>query len=83
MLPDFLYTPATLSDILVTKMKFAMGIISASGEDKKVVFDGIKQLIKEKNAIKAPQKSKLHIINDDDNTPIESVYFSPRSKKNK
>ena len=74
---------ATLSDILVTKMKFAMGIISASGEDKKVVFDGIKQLIKEKNAIKAPKKGKLHIIKDDDNTPIESVYFSPGSKKNK
>ena len=75
---------STLSDILVTKMKFAMGIISASGEDKKVVFEGIKQLIKEKNAIKDPQKVKLHIFKDKyDDTPMESVYFLTGKKKNK
>jgi hypothetical protein len=75
---------ATLSDILVTKMKFAMGIISASGEDKKVVFEGIKQLIKEKNAIKDPQRIKLHIVKDKyDDTPMKSVYFLPGKNKNK
>jgi hypothetical protein len=65
-------------------MKFAMGIISASGEDKKVVFEGIKQLIKEKNAIKDPQRIKLHIVKDKyDDTPMKSVYFLPGKKKNK
>ncbi len=76
---------STLSDILIAKMKFAMGIISSKGEDKKVVLEGIKKLIKEKNAIKSPQKGKLNISKgtDEDDTPIESVYLSPNNKKNK
>ena len=75
---------STLSDIMIAKMKFVMGVISSKGEDKKIVIDGIKRLFKEKNEIKGTSKSKLYISEDeDDDGPIESVYFSPNNKKNK
>ena len=76
---------STLSDIMIDKMKFIFGIISAKGDDKKVVIDGLKRLIKEKNEIRGSAKSKAFLKGkkDDDETPIESVYFSPGNKKNK
>lgn len=76
---------STLSDIMLDKFKFIFGIISAKGDDKKIVVDGLKRLMREKNEIKGKVKSKnlLKGKKDDDDTPIESVYFSPGSKKNK
>ncbi|MBQ9744661.1 MAG: DUF2974 domain-containing protein [Clostridia bacterium] len=75
---------STLSDIMIAKMKFVMGVISSKGEDKKIVIDGIKRLLKEKNEIKGSAKSKLYLKKvEEDDTPIESVYFSPGNKKNK
>ena len=76
---------STLSDIMLDKIKFIFGVISSKGEDKKVVVDGIKRLIREKNQLKGSAKSKTYLKGkiDDDDTPIESVYFSPGNKKNK
>jgi len=76
---------STLSDIMIDKMKFIFGVISAKGDDKKVVVDGIRRLLKEKNEIKGSVKSKTYLKGKkvDDDTPIESVYFSPGNKKNK
>ena len=76
---------STLSDIMLDKMKFLFAVITAKGDDKKVVIDGFKRLLKEKNEIKGVAKSKNYLKEkiDDDDTPIESVYFSPGNKKNK
>ena len=76
---------STLSDIMLDKMKFLFAVITAKGDDKKVVIDGFKRLLKEKNEIKGIAKSKSLLKEklDDDDTPIESVYFSPGNKKNK
>ncbi len=75
----------TLSDIMVNKMKFIMSVLSSSGEDKRVLMDGVKRLLKEKNTLKSAGKNKANLKGkiDDDDTPIESVYFSPGNKKNK
>lgn len=76
---------STLSDIMLDKMKFLFAVITSKGDDKKVVIDGFKRLLKEKNEIKGVAKSKNYLKEkiDDDDTPIESVYFSPGNKKNK
>ena len=76
---------STLSDIMINKMKFVMSVLSSRGEDKNVLIDGVKRLIKEKNTVKGASKNKVTIKEniDDDDTPIESVYFSPGNKKNK
>ena len=76
---------STLSDIMMNKVKFVMSVLSSSGEDKKVLMGGVKKLLKEKNTLKGVAKNKAGKVEllDDDDTPIESVYFSPGNKKNK
>ena len=61
-------------------------VLSSSGEDKKVLIDGVKKLLKEKNTVKGTGTKPKALPKgalDDDDTPIESVYFSPGNKKNK
>ena len=62
-----------------------MSVISSKGEDKKVIVGGVKKLLKEKNTIKGASKNRASRVEllDDEDGPIESIYFSPGNKKNK
>ncbi|MBO5373868.1 MAG: DUF2974 domain-containing protein, partial [Clostridia bacterium] len=46
----------TLTDITSKKFKFLIALIKTQGSDKKIVFDAIRKLIKEKNAINSSKK---------------------------
>ena len=47
----------TLTDITNKKFKFLIALIKSSGSDKKIVFDAIVKLLKEKSALDSTRKS--------------------------
>ena len=65
----------TLTDITNKKIKFLTALIMQKGNDKKVVFDAIVKLIKEKNALSSDRKKATKIAK------IEEKNSKKSSKK--